>query len=110
MIKGIGVDIVKVERVKEALGRKVLTGCEEYKNDEHFAGIWAAKEAIVKAMGCGIGEMAFKDMEIVHDELGAPKVLLSKKGQTKLKDMGASYLHISISHEKEFAVAFAVIE
>lgn len=110
MIKGVGTDIVKVERIKEALGAKVLTGSEEYKNQEHFAGIWAAKEAIVKAMGCGIGEISFKDMEIVHDEKGAPKVLLSDKAKRYIEALGADTMHISISHEKEFAIAFAVME
>ena len=110
MIKGIGSDIVKVERVKEKLEKKLLTGQEEYKNQEHFAGLWAAKEAILKAMGCGISAISFKDIEIYCDEFGAPKVKLNEKAQMKLNDMDGDRVHITISHEKEYAIAFAVIE
>lgn len=110
MIKGIGTDIAKVDRMKEKIAKKVLFGAEVYKNQEHFAGLWAAKEAILKAMGCGISDISFQDIEIYYDELGAPKVRLSEKGIKKVSDMGGETVHISISHEKEYAVAFAVIE
>lgn len=110
MIKGTGVDIVKVSRVKESLAAKVLTGSEEYKNAEHFAGVFAAKEAILKAIGCGISEISFKDIEIIYDHLGAPKVLFSNSGNQRLKDMKSENVFLSISHEREYAVAFAVIE
>lgn len=110
MIKGVGVDIARVERMEEILGSKVLTGNEEYKNRQHFAGLWAAKEAILKAIGCGISDISFKDIEIVYDTLGAPKVILSEKAQRMIGSFGAKQVLISISHEKEYAVAFAVLE
>lgn len=110
MIKGIGTDIVKVDRVKEELGKKVLTGNEEHRNAQHFAGLWAAKEAVLKAFGCGISEISFKDIEITYDDRGAPKVKLSETAAERIMLMGGQQVLITISHEREYAVAFAVIE
>jgi len=69
-----------------------------------------SRSALLKAMGCGISSVSFQDIEIVYDSLGAPKVLLSSNGLKKLKAMEGERVHISISHEKEYAVAFAIIE
>ena len=110
MIRGLGTDIVKIERVNEKLAEKVLTGGEEFKNSEHFAGLWAAKEAVLKALGCGISDVSFKDIEISYTSLGAPIVNLNSKAEVRLKEIGAEQVLITISHEREFAVAFAVAE
>lgn len=110
MIKGIGTDIVQVDRVKEKLKTKVLTGKEEFQNPEHFAGIWAGKEAVLKALGCGISTISFKDIEIGYTKAGAPVISLSATAKELLTSLGASAVHISISHEREYAVGMAIIE
>lgn len=118
MIKGIGIDIIELDRIKEIVEKKpkiiarVLTQNEielynqlptEKRKIEYFAGRFAAKEACAKAVGTGIGgEVGFKDMEIKRSELGAP--ILSLHG------LESNKLHLSISHSKEYAIAQVIIE
>lgn len=115
----LGVDIVKVSRItnlksKEKFLEKVFTKgelsyIEKKKNkDETIAGFFAAKEAISKVFGTGIGKISFYDMEIFHDDLGKPKVELTEAGQKKLYKLGLSQIELSISHEKDFAIATAI--
>lgn len=110
MVKGIGIDIVQVNRVSERLASKVLCDCENFESSQHFAGLWAVKEAVLKAFGCGVSAVSFKDIAIIYDELGAPKVQLSDKARDYMNNLGAQHIHVSISHEKEYAVAMAVME
>jgi holo-[acyl-carrier protein] synthase len=128
MIIGIGTDLVGIERIARILEgqhgemflSRVLTKNElsmlntRYKHpsrvNEFVAGRWAAKEAIAKALGCGIGAMvAFSDIEVLGNEQGQPSGRLSDAAQRRL---GAQELriHISISHAEGFAVAYALIE
>ncbi len=119
MIKGVGTDIIEIQRIVkvlkkhgEAFLKKMLNTSEiEYcqrHQDAHpyIAARFAAKEAVVKALGIGFGEEAgFLDITIVHDELGKPIVVLSEK----LREwVGDAQLHISLSHCKKYAVAFVV--
>ncbi|MEC0093290.1 holo-ACP synthase [Paenibacillus macquariensis] len=129
MIYGIGHDILEINRVEQLLSRsngqafmqRVLTS-KEYelaqrrgpKTTEFAAGRFAAKEAIVKAFGCGIGAIiGFGDIEIIPNDLGKPMVELSKQAWENLNLPGqsANYaIHLSITHQRELASAFAVIE
>ncbi|OAB39835.1 holo-ACP synthase [Paenibacillus glacialis] len=129
MIYGIGHDILEIIRVEQLLSgrnaqpfmQRILTS-KEYKlalsrgrkTTEFTAGRFAAKEAIVKAFGCGIGAIiGFGDIEILPDELGKPKVELSEQAWEKLNLPGQSMeyaIHLSITHQRELASAFAVIE
>jgi holo-[acyl-carrier protein] synthase len=112
MVK-VGTDIVSVERVKVSIERfgdrfldRVLLKSEQrlISKVESVAGFWAAKEAISKALGCGIGkELSFLDIEIKKREKGEPYFEL--RG-SKFKIESSS---LSISHEKEFAIAVAVL-
>ena len=118
-IKGLGTDIIEVKRIykslsefKETFMNRVFTESEiKYcmKNkapERHFAGRFAAKEAIAKAFGCGIGQnMGWKDLEISKDSEGKPLVLLSKKIQSAYQN---PTVYISISHCKEYANAVAI--
>lgn len=75
-------------------------------NDKTVAGLFAAKEAISKVIGTGIGHLNWKDIEILHDKMGKPLVSINK-----LKFDDNDYVHIievSISHEKEYAISFAL--
>ncbi len=110
MTKGVGIDIVQVERIKEKLAKKILNNDEEFISKQHLAGVFACKEAVVKAMGCGIGEISFKDITIAKDKLGKPVAILSQKAKEKLYLLNATNICVSISHEKKYAVAFAVID
>ena len=112
----IGTDITVVSRIEKSLekfGDKFLS---KFLNDEEellsqraesVAGYWAAKEAISKALGCGIGaELSFHDIIIYKDEKKAPYFKLSAKAQ-KLHKITSSSL--SIAHDGGFAIAMVVI-
>ncbi len=116
MIYGTGIDIIKVNRVerlssKERFMDKFFTERErEYlknKRSESVAGYFSAKEAIVKSMGTGFTGFKFKDIEVLRDE-NEPYVVLHGKAKEICEDKGIDYIKLSISHEKEYAVANAI--
>ena len=112
----IGTDIIQVSRVEDALHRhgekfrnRFLSSSEILlaKKVESLAGFWAAKEAISKALGCGIGSrLGFHDIEITKDPRGAPHFALSKDAQELHPIHSAS---LSISHDGGFAIAVVAI-
>lgn len=119
MVLGVGNDIVEIERIKTNLERyktrflnRVFTAHEQYyclKRKEpalHFAGRFAAKEAIVKALGIGFSQgLTWLDVEIKNDVNGKPFVEFSPK----LKELfGSPQILISISHCHRYATAFAI--
>lgn len=112
----IGIDLVKVERISRirakfgnAFLRKFLTENEItlIKNDRSLAGFYAAKEAIAKALGTGVGmDFSFLDAQIYKDEKGAPRVTLSPRIQTKF---GIQEISLSITHDGDYAIAAVMI-
>ena len=117
MIKGIGIDIIELERISdsikksERLADRVLTKIEmeryhkmesERRRVEYLAGRFASKEACAKALGTGIGSLSFQDIEISNDKYGAPKI--------KVVGYEDYSFFLSISHSKTYAVAQVVIE
>jgi holo-[acyl-carrier protein] synthase len=124
VIAGIGTDIVEVYRIREALERtprfeeRVFTKNEiEYcrskgvKQYESFAGRYAAKEALFKALGTGWrGELAWNEIDVFPDDLGAPRIRVYGEVHAHLVSIGFKELHISISHTENHAVAYVVIE
>ena len=117
MILGLGTDIIEIERVKKAVGKKnfrdnVFTETEQAycesrgKNSAaSYAARFAAKEAFFKALGTGIFTK-LTDVEIINDERGAPKINLYSAA--KLKCTGEVFL--SMSHSRDFATAVCIIE
>ncbi len=80
---------------------------ERCKSAQSAAALWAAKEAIAKALGTGIGkELGFKDIEIIKDERGAPQVRLAPKVQ---EAFGIEEVAISLTHDGGFAAAAAIV-
>ncbi|GGG24263.1 holo-ACP synthase [Paenibacillus abyssi] len=127
MILGIGHDLVEIERisriVKGASGRRfmerILTEAEliiadqrETRLAEFVAGRFAVKEAIVKALGCGIGAViGFRDMEVVPGETGQPLCKLTTEAWQRLSlHKDEVRIHVTITHERTMASAFVVIE
>ncbi|WP_172196811.1 holo-ACP synthase [Saccharibacillus qingshengii] len=128
MIYGIGHDILEIARVERLLDgaqgarflQRILTPAELEiaerrgpKRAEFVSGRFAAKEAIVKALGCGIGQkVGFEDIEIVPDALGKPGVRLSDAAWSRLQLPGGNgyVIHLSITHQPAMASAFAVVE
>lgn len=122
MIIGVGVDIIEISRIKDAVENnsrfleEVYTEREiEYfksKNykSEHMAGRFAAKEAVSKALGTGIRGFGLKDIETDRDDMGKPYVALKGKAKEKAESFGNYRLHISISHNNSDAIAYAILE
>ncbi|MFD0617497.1 MULTISPECIES: holo-ACP synthase [Paenibacillus] len=127
MIVGMGHDILEIERIADMRERsswerflhKVLTDAERElalerggRIIEFVAGRFAAKEAVVKALGCGIGEkVGFTDIEILPDALGKPGCTLSQEAWSRLwMDEPCYTIHISITHQRSLASAMAIVE
>lgn len=121
MIKGIGTDIIEIERIKAAIekyGSRFLNRIFSKHEQEyclskkspwvHLAGRFAAKEAIAKALGTGIRKgISWLDIEIDHDSRGKPVVKLS---ENLMKMMNHPTLLISISHCRSYSTSFAIWE
>jgi holo-[acyl-carrier protein] synthase len=113
-----GVDLIEIARIEEVMARhgkhyleRIFTPAElEYcgKRAESLAGRWAAKEAVVKALGTGIGDVTWKEIEILGDEQNAPKLTLSGMAENKAKELGLTNWSVSISHSLSHSVAFVV--
>ena len=113
-----GVDIIRIdrlERVNPAIRRRFLNRVfnEEEQNfindvNERAAGIFAAKEAVSKVLGTGIGPISWQDIHIHHNRYGKPSVILSDKAQVLSQHLGIVSWSVSISHSRENAVAIAV--
>jgi holo-[acyl-carrier protein] synthase len=124
MILGIGIDIIEVERIKssfEKFGDRFLQRlllpdeiayCLSYKHPApHLAARFAAKEAVSKAFGAGIGsQISWQDIEVRRKDSGEPFVALHGKGLELLTRRGGKVVHISLSHTNNYATAIAVME
>ncbi len=121
MIKGIGTDIIEINRIKKAIEResfltKYFTENErqqflDKKNRaETIAGVFSAKEAVVKAMGTGFSGFSSSDIEILKDEKGKPFVNVFNNAKEICNKKGIDVIHVSITHCKDYAQSFAVAE
>ena len=118
MIKGIGTDIIEINRIENIIkNSKFLNRCFtaneiEYlksKNPESTAGYFCAKEAVSKALGTGFSGFCIKDIEIIKKN-SAPYIILHNKAIDIANEKGIRNIHVSISHCRDYAVAFAVAE
>jgi len=122
IIHGIGIDVVEVERIEAAIAHlgdafidRLFTARErEYCGKQkrpalHYAARFAAKEAVSKALGTGIGGQAgWLDMEVERAESGAPKMVFTGRAADFLAAEGIAEVQVSLSHAKEYAAANAV--
>jgi len=123
LIFGTGIDIIEVGRIAKVMERdlgfrdKIYTEgeiayCDSKKNKyQHYAARFSAKEALMKAIGTGwrFG-IRFADIEVYHDELGQPHILLTGKAKELSEKERFSKIHVSLSHVKELATAVVIIE
>jgi holo-[acyl-carrier protein] synthase len=115
MILATGVDLIEIERVEAVISRhgkhyleRVFTPAERElcgTRSESLAARFAAKEAVAKALGSGIGEVTFQEIEILQDEQGAPVLHLHGKASTKADLLGLTAWSISLSHSQTHAIA-----
>jgi len=123
-MKGIGIDLCGIERIERAMEKTPGFLNRYYSQEERdyiesrgkmgaqsAAAMFAAKEAFLKAVGCGISaELALQDVSVVHEVSGVPRYALSEKAQQKLHLLGATQAFLSLSHEAGVAAAVCVIE
>jgi holo-[acyl-carrier protein] synthase len=124
MILGVGIDLIEVARIRsshERFGERFLQRilrpaeiayCLSHKDAApHLAARFAAKEAISKAFGTGIGaQLGWQDMEVAREASGKPYVILHGGGLALLNARGGTQLHLSLSHTVDHATAVAVLE
>lgn len=124
MICGIGIDIVEVARIVDIMQRHeehflatIFTSVEISKAPKgeqkyaYYAARWAAKEAVAKALGTGIGEKcAWQDIEVQKYITGEPYLVLTGSAAETAKQKGARIFHLSLSHEKKYACANVIAE
>ena len=118
MILRTGVDLIEIDRVAEVIARhgkryleRIYTFAELEqcgKRTESLAGRFAAKEAVAKALGCGIGDVGWKEIEILGDEQNAPMLILHGGAELKANELGLATWSVSLSHSMSHAVAFVV--
>ncbi|MBN4069293.1 MAG: ACP synthase [Alkaliphilus sp.] len=120
MIKGVGIDIIEVDRIKKAIERndrflsRIFTDREislyisKGSKLTTIAGKFAAKEAVSKALGTGFRDIKWKDIEVLNDEMGKPYVKLHNNAKNIAYSQDISEILITISHTRYNAVAQAI--
>lgn len=122
MIKGIGVDIVRIDRMKKWIVRPLLL--QRYFSDKEIeearkrggafamslAARFAAKEAFGKAIGTGLVGISLKDIAVENSESGKPGIILFDKALKAFEETGGTNIFVSLTHETDNAVAVVVIE
>ena len=114
----VGVDIVEIERIERAIRRwrerflgRVYTPAEVAfcrGRVQELAVRFAAKEAISKALGTGIRGIDWREMEVLPDSRGKPLIKLDGRAQKRARELGLADFALSLSHSREFAIAFVV--
>jgi holo-[acyl-carrier protein] synthase len=124
MIFGTGLDIIEIDRIKKSLAKyssrfenKIFTDGEinycqsQAEPGKHFAARFAVKEAVSKSLGTGIThEVGFKDIEVVNQTSGKPIVKMCGRGKILFEKLNLKFIHISISHDRHYAIAHAIAE
>jgi holo-[acyl-carrier protein] synthase len=121
MIIGIGIDQVQIERIRNVSPRLFTRVCTEAEREycekfgdgkfERYAGRFAAKEAISKALGTGIAAgVNWTDIEILPTPSGAPVARLHNAAAARMEQLGATRVHVSITHDKVTASAVGILE
>jgi holo-[acyl-carrier protein] synthase len=115
-----GVDIIEIDRIRRVLeryGQRFLN--RVFTPDEilycrgraaNLAARFAAKEATMKALGTGVRGVGWKDIEVIRHESGAPSIKLHQRGQQRALRLAVREISISLSHSRDYAVAFVVVQ
>ena len=121
MIIGTGIDIIEISRIKDAIKRQTFVhrvftvGEQQYceskgvQKASSYAARFAGKEAVMKAFGTGLAGGSLQDIEILLNDKGCPYVNLSGKFAELAEELGATNIHISLTHAREYAAAQAIL-
>lgn len=123
MVYGIGIDMIEVTRIEKQVSagprfvERIFTSrevdyCERKKNKaQNYAARFAAKEAFLKAVGTGWRKgLAFKEIEVINDELGKPEIVLYGKAKKFAEERKIVNIQVSLTHLKETASAIVTLE
>ena len=119
MIVGVGVDSVEIARIESwqqkpnaesFFAASELEYAKAHSGAAHLAACFALREAVVKALGCGLAAVGRQEIVLTHDESGKPQVQLLGKAFALSEAAGIKRWHISLTHDKERAIVFAVAE
>ncbi len=117
---GIGTDLVELDRFRTALARTPSLAARLFSDDERaYAGLradpterlavrFAAKEAVMKALGVGLGAFALRDVEVVRTDAGQPALVLSGRAAELAAERGVRVWHLTLTHTESLAQAIAV--
>lgn len=118
---GVGVDIIEIARIKAAMQRTPRFGARVFTEEERaycesranpyasYAGCFAAREAVLKALGVGFGDgVGYADVSVGHDGRGKPQAILTGRAREIAEEQGVREVYLSISHTRDVAVANAV--
>jgi holo-[acyl-carrier protein] synthase len=119
-VVGLGTDLVEIPRFRRALERRARFSERLFSDAERayaarsvnpaprLAARFAAKEAVMKALGVGLGAFALRDVEVVRHPSGAPEVRLTGKAANLAGERGVQHWHLSLTHTKSMALAVAL--
>lgn len=119
-VLGVGTDLVDVPELRAALERQPGLRARLFCDDEwsyaqrhrdpapHLAARFAAKEAVMKALGAGMSEIGFTEIEVVRRDSGAPRLLLHGRAASRAEQLGVVAWHLSLTHTRSVAHAIAV--
>ena len=120
MIGSIGVDMIEVTRIERTLKahgerflNRVFTEAEQAYCEGKpgkLAARFAAKEAVAKALGTGIGQVAWREIEVDRSDLGVPTIRLHGRAKQRAAELKMNGMHISLSHTHQHAIAFVVVD
>ncbi len=119
-MKAIGVDIIETERVAQSIARFGERFLQRVYTEQELASCngrvtslaarWAAKEAAAKALGTGIGAISWREIEVINESNQRPSLRLHGAAAVLARQLGLSEFAISLSHTKDYAIAFVVGE
>ncbi|MTI95702.1 MAG: holo-[acyl-carrier-protein] synthase [Firmicutes bacterium] len=120
MIIGVGVDSIEIDRVRQAAERiefrqRIYTPLElsqlsATRESPRLATLFAAKEAVFKALGTGLRGHSWQQVEVVHQANGRPLVQLHGQARITARRLGARHVHLSLTHDHTRAIAFCILE
>ena len=122
VVVGVGTDLIEIARIRRAIENnphflkrvyteKEIAYCRRKKNPwQSFAARFAAKEAVGKALGTGLGRIGLQEIEVVNDAGGQPRIVLYGTAQELAVGRNIQHVQISLSHSEAYAIATAVLE
>lgn len=124
MIIGIGIDIADQVRIREGINdfkdrftqrlftAEEIISCQKYRDPtEHYAGKFAVKEALMKAIGAGLKQhVTFQEIEVLNHDSGAPYITLYGTAKQIAEQLGVTQTHVSLSHSVGIAAAVVILE